>query len=267
MKKYLYILVAVVATLALAACGGSKGKDKDGNLKLTVADTHISGPLGEYFTLVDKPYLYKTDWSKDEVTVELECIKPLPEDKKAYIGCVVEDADGLTIINSPADHDSFNDYSLLRTATPGEKITVTVKNHYNKLEDNTGAQKLRLTSQIEDEEPDTPAPVVSSSVVEETKEASSSTEASTEASTSVSSSSSGENWDEILDEYEAYVDKLASIYKKIKAGDMSAYSEYAGLMSSAESLSSKLSEAKGTMTSSQWSRYNKILRKMTSAMQ
>ena len=79
--------------------------------------------------------------------------------------------------------------------------------------------------------------------------------------------SESEDWDAVLDEYENYVDKYIALLKKAKQGDMSALSEYAGMMEKAQELGGKMDDAQGEMSSAQWSRYTRILQKMTNAAQ
>ncbi len=84
---------------------------------------------------------------------------------------------------------------------------------------------------------------------------------------SASSSSSSEDWDEILDSYERYVDDYITLFRKAKNGDMSAITEYASLLEEANTLSEKLQNAKDGLSNSQLSRYNKITMKMAQAAQ
>lgn len=72
---------------------------------------------------------------------------------------------------------------------------------------------------------------------------------------------------EALDEYEELVNQYIKLYKKAMEGDMSAMSEYAGMLEKAQSLFSKLENAQGEMTASQLARLNKIQMKMVNAMQ
>jgi len=81
------------------------------------------------------------------------------------------------------------------------------------------------------------------------------------------SSSGSENWDELLDSYENYVDKYISYMKKAAKGDMTALAEYPSLMEKAQDYSDKLQRAQGEMSTSQWARYNKISMKMMKAAQ
>lgn len=79
-------------------------------------------------------------------------------------------------------------------------------------------------------------------------------------------SSSGNKWDALLDEYENYVDKYVSFYKKAMNGDMSAMTEYVSLLEKAEKLSSQLETSQSEMSSAQLKRYLKITEKMTNAI-
>ena len=81
------------------------------------------------------------------------------------------------------------------------------------------------------------------------------------------SSDASEDWDAVLDDYEKYVDKYIALLKKANQGDMSALSEYAGMMEKAQELGEKMKDAQGEMSSAQWSRYTRILQKMTNAAQ
>lgn len=77
---------------------------------------------------------------------------------------------------------------------------------------------------------------------------------------------SSEDWDSVLDEYDTYCTKLASLAKKAKAGDMTAIADYASALESAQALNEKLESATGTMTAAQAARFSKIAAKMASAM-
>lgn len=76
---------------------------------------------------------------------------------------------------------------------------------------------------------------------------------------------STEKWDALLDEYEEYLDKTIAFSKKAKAGDMSAMTEYASLIESAQSVQKKLEDAKNELTPAQAARLSKIASKFASA--
>jgi hypothetical protein len=86
------------------------------------------------------------------------------------------------------------------------------------------------------------------------------------ASASTEIVAASDNWDDLLDEYEEYVDQYIKVYKKAMAGDMAALSEYMKLAEKAQSIAKKIEKSKGSMTSAQLQRYLKITKKMADAM-
>ena len=76
----------------------------------------------------------------------------------------------------------------------------------------------------------------------------------------------GDKWDDLLDEYERYVDKYIVVYKKAMQGDMSAMTEYVELLQQAQKLAEKIENAEDDMSEDQIERYIKITEKMTNAL-
>lgn len=260
MKVLKYFLM-VVLTVCLASCGS---KNSSRSFDVTVDNTTIGGKLSQYFSLEDKTYKYQIG-IVDHVTVELKCIEPLPENLKAYIGVEVLDEDGTVISAGKADGWSFNDFDVLRQATPGQIVTIKIENHED-VGENTPA-KIRLSSIVEKVEEDK-AHSGSSDSSESSDDSSVSSDDSSDDNESISSSStSSADWDSMLDSYEQYVNKYIALLKKASNGDMTAMAEYAGLMQKAQELSDKMNGAQGDMSASQWARYMKITTKMTTAAQ
>lgn len=85
-------------------------------------------------------------------------------------------------------------------------------------------------------------------------------------STSVAAASSSSDWDSVLDAYEKYVNEYIAVYKKVQAGDMSAYSKMASLMEKYQ-LAEQLEEATDEMTTAQLARLQKINAKLANAIQ
>jgi len=79
-------------------------------------------------------------------------------------------------------------------------------------------------------------------------------------------SSSESDWDSILDSYEKYVNQYIAVYKKVQAGDMSAYTSMVSLMEKYQKLAKQLEEAQDEMTTSQLARYTKITAKLANAL-
>lgn len=251
----------VVLTVCLTSCGSKNRSGSKESFDVTVDNTTIGGKLSQYFSLEDKTYKYNKGII-DKVTVELTCIEPLPENLKAYIGVEVLDEDGTVISAGKPDAWSFNDYEVLRQASPGQTVTIEIENHQNVGEEKPA--KIRLSSIVEEEE----EPSGSSSSSESSDDSSVSSDDSSDEDESISSSSSGsQDWDALLNSYEQYVDKYISYMKKAAKGDMSALAEYPALMEKAQEFSEKMENAQGDMSASQWARYMKITNKMTKAAQ
>lgn len=90
--------------------------------------------------------------------------------------------------------------------------------------------------------------------------------ASSSSSSSSSKKSSGStNWDKLLDDYEAFVDKYIELYKKAMKGDNSAMTTYVEYLEKAENLADRLDDADDDMTTAQLTRYMKITNKMSEA--
>lgn len=72
--------------------------------------------------------------------------------------------------------------------------------------------------------------------------------------------------DDMLNEYEKYVDRYIATMKKAQAGDMSAMAEYAKLLEQAQKLQEKIEKMQGDMSATQVARYAKITSKLTNAL-
>lgn len=83
----------------------------------------------------------------------------------------------------------------------------------------------------------------------------------------VAAASSSSDWDSILDSYEKYVNEYIAVYKKVQAGDASAYSQLASLMEKYQKLAEQLENASDELTSSQLARFQKINAKLAKAIQ
>ena len=87
------------------------------------------------------------------------------------------------------------------------------------------------------------------------------------ANAATSSVMSASDWDKVLDSYEKYVNEYIAVYKKVQAGDASAYSQLASLMEKYQKLADQLDKASGELTASQLARLQKINAKLAKAIQ
>lgn len=155
MKKFFSTAVASFALLAMVACGGSSSEgnnenseNSDGVYDVTLDSKTINGKLSQYFSVEDKTYKYKKDNLVDEVNVELTCIKPLPENMLVSIGMDVLDESGSVIAAGSTSSLFPDELEMLRQATEGETVTLTVMNseHFK----NEIPAKIRLKSTLKE---------------------------------------------------------------------------------------------------------------------
>lgn len=76
---------------------------------------------------------------------------------------------------------------------------------------------------------------------------------------------SSSEWDDVLNDYDEYVDNYIKVMKKAADGDIDAIGESADLMQKAQSLGDKLENAKSSMNGSQMNRFLKIQQKLVNA--
>lgn len=139
--KTLKFLVLSFMALAIVSCG-----EKSKSYEVTVDNTTIGGELSDYFSLVDKTYMYDTsNMFDDYVTVELKCEKPLPE-SNVEIAVVVLDNKGIVLSAEAPGYGTFSDDELLPKAKAGEIVTIQIKNSKIK---NGKPAKIRLASKVE----------------------------------------------------------------------------------------------------------------------
>lgn len=264
----------VVMAISLASCGGKKNSDE--KIVLIPETTHIKGDLGDYFNVVDKEYTVTDDWG-DMVTIEVERtdmdysfdlkgVEPYGTSGKgvtghAGFGVEILDEDGNVIAKTAATASglsgmySSDDMKEALKLKAGETGTVRWSFHFDS---DKKPAKFRLTSSYEE--------VDSSNWDSDSSSSDDDDSSSSDDDDSYSNSSSGsQDWDELLESYEEYVDKYISYLKKASKGDMTALSEYPALMQKAQNFSDKMKNAESSMSASQWARYNKITMKMLEA--
>lgn len=258
MKKTNFIF-AVLCCLSIVSC--SKSKDAT----LSPESSVVKGELKEYFTVVEKPYVVKydeNDWlSPYTICIELQRtdvpftfntdgIEPVGTSGSGVygnfgIGIDVLDADGnMVLTKSPAEGGmsgvySHEDLKNLLTLNSGETGFVRWSAKEFEKYDNKNFT-FRVSSYLK---------------IDKMSQSKSS-----------SRSSSSSEWDEILDDYERFINRYVSVLKRANQGDFDAISESANLMSEYSDFVEKLDNASSNMTAKQVARYNKITMKVSSLM-
>ena len=261
MKTLNLCLLAILSAI-LMSCGDS------GNT-VNPTSEKIQGPLGDYFEVTVKDYKVKDD----KISIEFKRIKegfPAPWAEGMEVGndagyfepsftVEFQDADGSVLGKDDTDIVwDEEDLSSLAALSVDESTTITFSCDYE------DAKQFKVSSTFKVHLEDNSS---STYITSDDEEQSSSDESTStfEESTTDDSTSSSEDWDAVLDSYDSYVTKYVSLAKKAANGDITAISEYASLLESAQELSEKLNAAKSELSSSQLSRYMKITQKMTDA--
>lgn len=278
------LLLLVALAVCIAACGGKSSSEKDAEenkAESVTLKTEVQGSnINEYASFPDEVKIKLSDeqnadkeGSEKESIVNL--ILPISLDvKKAVCSnydfvfkLSVVDQDYVELFNISKcrferkidlnnDYSSYLERGIVRQSV---KFTCTAQEWETIL--NKGASLIVKdyfnTSDYKEYNSD-------SNSRSNDEESSSSTDDDNSYS---SSDSDSEDWDSILDSYERCVDKYIALAKKAADGDASAISEYTEFLKEAQELSEKLSSEKGSLSSSQMSRYTKISQKMASAAQ
>lgn len=231
-----------------------------GNREVTPENETISGPLGEYFSIVNRTYKI----NDGTVNVEFERIAdglPAPWNKDIPLGYGAYHAEpGMEIEFLDKDKDivstdntdiiwDMDDLESLVALNVGETASIPFSTDKKRI------KSFRIKSTFEYHEPSSDTGSVSGNSVSD--------DASAHSSDATSNTSSSE-WDNVLDQYDDLVDSYIATYKKAMAGDMSAMTEYSSLLEKAEDLSEKLNSASADMTAGQMKRYMDITARMTS---
>lgn len=253
MKRILNSIIRVGALLvyvvSLLSCGGRE-------VVVTPSKSSISGPLGEYFQVVDRNYKVKDGY----INIEIERIDTgLPDpwvdgmevgynDNRVEPGFVVEflDEDGDILCKDQTDI-VWNQDELVAVVALGVGETSSIPFGTNVTK---GLSSFKVSSTFKYHEP---------------VKAESTTVSSSSSKKSSSSAAASEKWDEILDDYEKVVNNYVKVYSKAMAGDISALSSYMDLLEDAEDLADELEDAEDDMSISQMERYTKITAKLTEA--
>lgn len=239
------ITFVLLVMLGVTSCGNKQEMPES----LSPETTSIDGNMGEYYEVVEGSY--NLDEDSNEFEFDVKCIKNTPEltYTKLGIGYEIYDENGNVVDSKNATLEDVNPWNsceilLMKEGEMG-KVKVPLAGWPDKLKE-AKTFKIVIDARGEEDKDDK--------------------DDTTEDDEGTAVSSPSNNWDSVLDEYEQYCDKLASMSKKAMAGDMTVMTEYSSALEQAQSLSDKLENAQGEMTPAQVARLNKIAAKMTQSM-
>lgn len=240
MKKGILIAANLILAFGLFSC---KDKKEEMPETLKPETLTIDGNLGALFEIVDDNYKIDKYSSAFKFNVKRTDHEMMGMDKIGF-GYEIYNEKGEVIDSKKPVLERIDPFTFpenTMTLKPGQIGSLKIHLQPDKL---AGAKTFKIIMECNETDDDETI----------SEEAPSTTEASSD------------QWDKLLDEYESYCTKVASYAKKAQAGDVSAITEYASLIESAQSLQNKLENAKSDLTPAQAARLGKIASKMASSM-
>lgn len=254
MKNLLKASILFVSVLL--SCGGSDTNSESIEpIMITPKTTKISGALGKYFTVVEGKHKFKSDGEyssfgkltvgikRNDLDFEFEAkyVNPFgtngSEKYHGGIGVTIFDETSPIIVENPTEgFYSSDDITNLFNLEKGETAYIRWSHYNSEFKD---AKTFKITSAFEESNG--------------FKNNNSYSDNSTYEETSTSN-----NWDEVLDDYEAYFIEYKKLYKQAMNGDADALSNYMDVLNEANDLASSLESASGELTAKQRKRLLKI---------
>lgn len=267
------LTLALTTAILTTSCGGG-GNNNDDNydksVELKPHETKIKGYLSDVFEVVDGSYKFDYKGSKytGEGKIQVK-VKSIGKGDLNDYG--LQDGNGGPLYLTICDKNGapLTDFSDIKSEYKGDDL---LKDMMTKIGEENWIPFQAYTYQGK-RLPDEAATFIITSKKTEKSESSSSTSSSSsndddeDDEDEPSTSSGSKNWDKVLDDYEAYVDKYLKFLKKANEGDMSAMSEYPGLMQKAQDLEKSLGKAQkdNSLSAKQITRMTKIQTKMLNA--
>lgn len=247
LKKITYLLFA--ATL-MVACG----ENQTTSVIIKPKSISMSGDLGAYYEVVDNDYTVEIDESsfmkaamltvavkrnQTDLDFKTDNINPFGtnggEDYHVGFGVEIFNDNSPMIIKSANDGSngpySSSDVTKLITLKKGETGFIRWSIDGNKL---AGLKTFQITSALKKE---------NNSVV-----------------------SAASSFDDLLRDYEVFIDSYIALFKRSQQGDVNALAEYAEVMENATALTTEIEDAKGELTVAQLRKFSKLQTKLATAV-
>ncbi len=268
MKKNLFFMAAL-AMSTLISCGGSSKKDiekQDKTTELKPYETKIKGYLSDVLEVSDGSYKFE---SKQDMFLEGKIqvkIKSIGQGNAKDYGLQDGNHGPLYLTVCSKDGQPLAEFSNIASDYESDGL---LKDMVSKV----GEENWILfgDSFMKGQLPDEATTfIVTSKQIEEDKRVSSDSSNSNsddEEEDALFSESGDENWDDVLDDYENYVDKYLEVIKKANNDDAGALLEYPDLLEKSKKLEKSLDKAKNakSLNAKQVKRMTKIQMKMVEA--
>lgn len=261
LKSKLNLVTGLILTITIfTSCGGG-GKQTD-IAKVKPEKVEISGDLSDYLQVVDNEYEITDDFG-GKLTIKVKAIKPISaeefEANEFNLSASLLAENGTPVSGTGEFTVDFGYEDKLRSL----------------LKKGSGEEVIQLKEVMGNYKAEEHAGKVKKFTVSSTMAIKEATETSTTDSLGDSNISSeepisetgSEDWDKMLNDYDAYVTDYIRIYKKAMKGDNSAILEYPALMEKANALSESMKAAQNEnkLSTKQVARMAKIQVKMLEA--
>lgn len=243
MKNVFMILVATPLICLFVACGGN---EQPQSIKLKPQKTEIEGDLKGYLEVVKADYELASDFGL-KISIKVKA-------KKTFVDFDFENSGidlGLSVLNASGSPISGIDKMMLSSSR--DELEAILKK---------GSGEIVLEFNGFGETTDEAKTFIVSSTIEK-YESSDSEEDSSEENTS-----SSEDFDQVLDDYEKYVNEMVALQKKMKNNDPAVLEEYTELMEKTQELAESMEDAKGNeeLSTEQMTRFLNIQTKAMKAL-
>ena len=253
-------IIVVAISLAVLSCGKKKGEEGVKNKNLTPFKTEISGDIGNNLQIIGEAKMEVVDEIFDNMSIQVQ-LKTIKATNESFYGLEDNNDSPLYLELTNKDGIPISGWEHMRSSRESdEKLKALIQSEgseewitfigeggktgegFNKyktipkgIEKFTvyHKRKFKLDKKVQNDD-----------IPERIK------------------SKSGNNYDQMLDEYEAYVDQYIKFYKKAMKGDNSALSEYPSLMEKATKFGKELEKVQGEMSPAQIKRMAEIQTKM-----
>lgn len=279
MKKkhivFAVIAVVVIAFLLMRNCrgGGNKYETFEQKVELTPNESKVKGYLSEVLEVVDGAYTFDFKGSSavsynsgtGKMQIKIKSVSKgdandygLNDMSSGPLYLTICDKNGAPVTDFTdiaSEQTSDGILKDMMSSNSENWISFEVTIHGGKKLPETAATFFITSKQIEK--------------LEYSSSTSTSSSSDTDSDNENTSSSDNKEWDKVLDDYEAYVDKNLKIIKKMKNDDLTAIAEYPALMEKAKDLEESLQSAQKnkSLSSKQLNRMMKIQTKMLQATQ
>jgi len=261
--RKLNAVLAFGVVILLTACGGNSIKEKT----IKASDISISGDVEDYIKVVDGDYTLKVVEDKVVIAIKFELIEEYDLDGEPELGninLIPLDKSGAAVPDLGLDFGpaTLSDYDKLKNLLKGEVgKTVIISFEWDYFADED--VQNRIMSETESFEITNADFTGSESASDDYSDDEDDSYSDDEDDSY--SASGDEDWDEVLNSYEKYINQYIKLMKKAKNGDASAMTEYAEMMENATDLADKMGNAGDDLSASQMAKFTKLQTKLANA--